>query len=173
LEADEGLRSESREKEIGFRNWRPAKHILPASAGVFVAVLVCAGFASQTHLALVLGSFGSSCVILFGLPFSEFSQPKNFVGGHFFSSLLGLACYHFIGTEWWAMGLAAGLATAVMMMTGTLHPPAGSNPLIIYQLKADWDFLWFPTLAGALLVQTIVIVYNRSLRKLNYPKVWF
>lgn len=70
------------------------------------------------------------------------------------------------------MALAAGVATALMMLTGTLHPPAGSNPLIVYLIGPDWHFLWFPTLAGALVVQAVAVLYHRATSRPAYPRYW-
>ena len=39
-------------------------------------------------LSLLLGSFGASCVLVFGFPDLPFSQPRNLVGGHVLSSLV-------------------------------------------------------------------------------------
>jgi len=48
--------------------------------------------------------------------------------------------------------LAVGTALAVMLVTRTVHPPAGSNPVIIFLTRPDWSFLLFPTLAGIMVL---------------------
>ena len=77
-----------------------------------------------------------------------FSQPRNILGGHFFSSLIGLICQTLFGATWWSVAIAVGTAISVMMLTRTTHPPAGSNPVIIYLTKPAWGFLLFPTVFG-------------------------
>jgi len=148
------------------------KDILVASGGVCLAILCVGWLAARSNTVLVLGSFGSSCVLLFGYPDAAFSQPRNFVAGHFLSSLIGLTFLHVVGPQWWAMALATGVATAAMMATRTLHPPAGSNPLIVYLLHSDWSFLWFPTLAGAAVVQGVAVLYHNYVGKMKYPRRW-
>lgn len=60
-----------------------------------------------------------------------------------------------------------------MMVTKTVHPPAGSNPLIIFLLGASWDYLIFPTLVGAVILVVIGLFYNNLDKNRNYPQYWF
>jgi CBS-domain-containing membrane protein len=59
-----------------------------------------------------------------------------------------------------------------MMVTRTVHPPAGSNPVIILLTQPGWGFLVYPTLSGALIVTAIGLIYNNATRTGNYPKYW-
>jgi len=140
--------------------------------GGFLAIAFVAGLGDFLSIALVLGSFGASCVLIFGYPDVPFSQPRNVVAGHFLSSAIGLACLYAFGPQAWAMGLAVGTAIAVMLLTRTVHPPAGSNPVIVFLMQPSWSFLWYPTLAGALLIVAVALIYNNATRKTNYPKYW-
>ena len=52
---------------------------------------------------LLIGSFGASAVLAFGAIRSPLAQPRNLVGGHFLSALVGVSCYFlFPGTIWLA-----------------------------------------------------------------------
>lgn len=154
----------------------PPRSTLKAAAfawlGGFLAIAAVAGLGNFLSVALVLGSFGASCVLVFGYPDVPFSQPRNIVAGHFFSSAIGLVFLSAFGPQAWAMAAAVGTAIAVMMLTRTVHPPAGSNPVIVFLIQPSWLFLWFPTLAGALLLVAVAIIYNNATRKTNYPKYW-
>lgn len=59
-----------------------------------------------------------------------------------------------------------------MMLTRTVHPPAGSNPVIIFLTLPGWDFLLYPTLTGALMLVVVALTFNNSVRSTNYPKYW-
>ena len=59
-----------------------------------------------------------------------------------------------------------------MMLTRTVHPPAGSNPVIVYLMQPSWNFLMFPTLVGTLVVIAVALVYNNATREARYPKYW-
>jgi len=152
---------------------RPAlKNILLAGLGGFIAIAALALLDRNLAYTLILGSFGASCVLVFGFPAAPFSQPRNVVAGHFLSSLVGLLCLHFLGGEWWSLAHAVGLAISLMMLTRTVHPPAGSNPVIVFLAAPTWEFLIFPTLIGALVIVLVSLVYNNVSHKDNYPQYW-
>jgi CBS-domain-containing membrane protein len=140
--------------------------------GGFLAIATIAGLGDLFSATLVLGSFGASCVLVFGYPDVPFSQPRNVIVGHFLSSVVGLAFLGVFGPYWWAMAMAVATAIAIMMLTRTVHPPAGSNPVIVFLAQPAWSFLWYPTLAGALLLVVIAVVYNNTTRAEKYPKYW-
>jgi CBS-domain-containing membrane protein len=141
--------------------------IAVASLGITVAIACVGSLAAVSNTVLLLGSFGSSSVLLFAYPQSPFSRPRNFVGGHLVSSFVGLLFLHVIGPQWWSMALATGTAFAAMMLTRTIHPPAGSNPLIVYLLSANWSFLWLPTLMGAVALQLLALAHHYALRRVE------
>lgn len=153
------------------------KAILMAGIGGMIAISIAALMSARLDQLLVLGSFGASCVILFAYPDVPFAQPRNVIGGHFLSSLIGLLVVSLLGTPWWALGIAVGLAIVAMMFTRTVHPPAGSNPVIVWLAAShgqfDWQFLWFPTLFGAIIMTIVALVYNNLTREGKYPKYWF
>jgi CBS-domain-containing membrane protein len=140
--------------------------------GGFLAIAAVVLLSEHLAVLLVLGSFGASCVLVFGFPDLPFAQPRNVIAGHFLSSLVGLAFMAAFGPQWWAVAMAVGTAIALMMFTRTVHPPAGSNPVIVFLLQPGWDFLLFPTLVGALVVVAIALVYNNATRASAYPKYW-
>lgn len=152
---------------------RPSsKNILLAGLGGFIAIAVIALLADYAGAILILGSFGASCVIVFGLSDTPLAQPRNVIAGHFLSSLSGLLYLNLFGQHWWALALAVGTAIVVMMLFRVVHPPAGSNPVIVFMTAPGWDFLLFPTLAGACVLVAVAIVYNNFIRKNKYPKYW-
>lgn len=140
--------------------------------GGFLAIAAVALLTNSLSVLLVLGSFGASCVLVFGFPDVPFAQPRNVILGHFLSSLVGLAFMAAFGPQWWAVSMAVGTAIALMMFTRTVHPPAGSNPVIVYLIQPGWDFLLFPTLVGALVVVAVALIYNNVTRTTAYPKYW-
>lgn len=148
------------------------KAVALAWLGGSLAIAVIAALAENLQAALVLGSFGASCVLVFGYPDVPFSQPRNVVGGHVLSTLVGLIFLSLCGPHWWSVALAVGTAIALMMVTRTVHPPAGSNPVIVYLAQPEWSFLLTPTLAGALLLVIVALIYNNATRDSRYPKYW-
>lgn len=143
-----------------------------AGLGGFLAIAAVASLTNFLSVALMLGSFGASCVLVFGYPDVPFSQPRNVVAGHVISSLVGLVFFFAFGPHWWAVSLAVATAIALMMLTRTVHPPAGSNPVIVFLTQPTWGFLLFPTLVGALVLVAVALVYNNATRDARYPKYW-
>ena len=154
----------------------PPKHSLKstviAGIGGFLAIAVIASLAQNLEMTLVLGSFGASCVLVFGYPDAPFSQPRNVIFGHFLASLTGMLFLTLCGPTWWSVALATGTAITLMMLTRTVHPPAGSNPVIVFLAQPGWDFLLLPTLLGAILLVLVALVYNNLHRQEKYPKYW-
>ncbi|WP_418178699.1 HPP family protein [Aliarcobacter lanthieri] len=148
------------------------KEVIFAFIGSFIAISTI-GYLTKTYdNLLIMGSFGASCVLLFGFPKVSFSQPRNVIFGHFISSFVGLFFLHFIGNDYISMALALATAIALMMLTKTVHPPAGSNPLIIFLLGANWDYLVFPTLFGAIILVIVGLFYNNIHKNIVYPTYW-
>jgi CBS-domain-containing membrane protein len=125
--------------------------------GGFIAIATVAGLTNLLSVALVLGSFGATCAGIW-VSRCAFSQPRNVVFGHTISSLVGLGFLSLFGPHWWAVALAVGTAIALMMLTRTVHPPAGSNPVIVFLVQPAWSFLLFPTLIGALVLTAVALL---------------
>ncbi|MHB1529287.1 MAG: HPP family protein [Acidiferrobacteraceae bacterium] len=150
----------------------PPAQIVLAWLGGFLAIAAVAYLADAARTPLLLGSFGASSVLLFGFPESPFSQPRSVIGGHFLSSLTGLVAITLFGSTWWSTGLALATAISIMQITRTVHPPAGSNPVIIMLAHAGWPFLLRPTLFGVLILQATALLYHSFVKGRHYPMYW-
>jgi CBS-domain-containing membrane protein len=152
-------------------------------AGSAIGIGLC-GYLSSTFfeprdLTLLIGSFGASAVLVYGAPKSPFAQPRNVIGGHMISGMMGVACFRWGGeTIWLAAALAASLAVVAMLVTKTVHPPGGATALIaviggekIHQL----DFLYplIPVGLGALILVIVGLLVNNISRNRRYPEYWF
>lgn len=147
--------------------------IIFAFIGSFIAIALIGYFTKTYDNLLIMGSFGASCVLLFGFSKSPFSQPRNVILGHFISSLIGLLFLHFVGNDYISMALALALSISLMIVTRTVHPPAGSNPIIIFLFEASWDYLIFPTLIGSIILVIVSLFYNNLYKNRNYPQYWY
>ncbi|WP_084143330.1 HPP family protein [Methylocapsa acidiphila] len=150
----------------------PLRQVAIAFLGAFIAISVVAFAAAASQLPWVLGSFGASCFILFGFPDSPFAQPRCVIGGHFLASATGLIVLSLFGAHWWSMALAVAASIALMQLTRTAHPPAGSNAAIVMLSTPNWSFLIIPTLLGACALVTVAFVYNNFIVNRAYPKHW-
>ena len=148
------------------------KEIIFIAIGAFLAASVIGFLAYYTKLPIIMGSFGASIFVLFVLPDSPFAQPRNVIIGHFITTLIGLIFYNLVSSDWWSMALALAFAIAAMQLLRVPHPPAGSNPFIVFLLGANWDYLWMPTVIGAILIVVVALIYNNISKDRSYPKYW-
>lgn len=158
------------------RMQRPARKSYLAIAYGFVgsalAIGALAWLTQWAQTPLILGSFGASCVLVFGFPELPFSQPRNVILGHVLSSAIGLAVLSVLGAGILPMALATALAVAMMMVFNSVHPPAGSNPVIIFLTQPAWSFLGLPTAAGAVIIVFIALIFNNLGKDRHYPQFW-
>ena len=150
----------------------PFKELSFISFGSFLAACVIGFLAYYTNEPIIMGSFGASIFVLFVLPDSPFAQPRNIIFGHFITTLVGLIFYHLVSSDWWSMALALAFAIALMQFFRVPHPPAGSNPFIVFLLGANWDYLWMPSLLGSVLLVVVGLLYNNISKDRSYPKYW-
>jgi CBS-domain-containing membrane protein len=150
----------------------PMRKIVRAVTGAAIAIGIIAFAAAASATPLVLGSFGASCVLLFGFPDNPFSQPRNVIGGHFIASFMGLLFLTLLGPTWFAMALALASAVFLMHATRTVHPPAGSNPVIVMLSAPGWHFLVTPTLIGVVALVAAAVVFNNLFEGDAYPRYW-
>ena len=115
----------------------------------------------------IIGSFGATIFLLLVATESEFSQPKNLLGGHLLASLIGLALMEAIGPEIWVLSLGLCLTLVMMQILRVSHPPAASNPVIIFYADPDWSFILVPTALGACMLIAFGHFYQKILRRIN------
>ena len=137
--------------------------------GGFVTIYLLARLSATLGAVLLIAPFGASCVLVFALPHSPLAQPRNVIGGHFISAFVGLAVLTLFSVSPLTYALAVGLAIAAMQLTGTLHPPAGADPIVVLLSGAAWPFLLTPILAGTLAIVTTALIYHRWVSKRSYP----
>lgn len=149
-----------------------ASHVLWSWAGGLAGIAATAYLTHLTGAILLMAPFGATCVLAFGIPDSPLAQPRNIVGGHLLSSLIGLVFLALFGNAWWVMGLAVATAIAAMQWTRTVHPPAGADPLVVLMTAPGWAFLLAPVLAGSLLLVVCAVLFNNLAAARRYPKYW-
>jgi CBS-domain-containing membrane protein len=137
---------------------------------------------TTTDLEMLVGSFGASAVLIYGAIKSPLAQPRNLLGGHILSAVIGVACYQLIGASgasciWLAASLAVATAIAAMHATKTLHPPGGATALIAVigsDRVHDLGFLYalVPVGAGALIMLIVALLVNNIPKSRRYPEFW-
>lgn len=122
----------------------------------------------------LLASLGGSAVFLFGLTRAPAAQPRALLGGHLGGALIGIGCYQAFGDALWVHAAALALAMCFMLVTRTVHPPAGANPLLMIHAHAGWSALWQPVALGVGSLMIVAIVWSRLYPGLSrYPAALF
>jgi CBS-domain-containing membrane protein len=145
------------------------KAALLAGAGGGLVIYLLAQAQAWTSLALLAPAFGASCVLVFVLPDSPLAQPRNVIGGHLVSTAMGLLTFAVLGHSPLSLGVGVGLAIVAMVLTRTLHPPAGGNPIVVILTAAPLSFLFKPMLLGTLAIVLIGGLYHRFVTRRPWP----
>ncbi|MFO7556947.1 MAG: HPP family protein [Desulfobacterales bacterium] len=131
-----------------------------------------------TDSVMIIGSFGASAVLIYGAIRSPLAQPRNFIGGHVISAIIGVTMYKFLNTHMWmAAAIAVATAIAVMHLTKTLHPPGGATALIAVigsQKIHNLGYLYviLPVGLGAIIMLVVALLINNIPNSRRYPEFW-
>lgn len=164
----------------------PPSAIIAAFCAAFVGILLISlpslwpswPFSAKLFL---IGSFGASAALLYGVPHSELAQPRNLMLGQLIAALAGVTAYKLLGSH---TGLAAALAVAsaiaLMQIAKAVHPPAGATALIAVLGPAavhhlGYEFVLTPVLLGAAILLVVALLVNNLSRSesRHYPTTWW
>ncbi|MGO4904353.1 HPP family protein [Flavobacterium sp. W20_MBD1_R3] len=173
------------------RNYRKTKYILYketlvdfqehfwAFLGSFIGIGIIAYLQSQTlpqsDVVFLIGSFGASSVLVYGVIQSPLAQPRNLIGGHLISAIIGVTIYKtFPEILWITAPLAVSLSIVLMQITKTLHPPGGATALIAIagseKIKnLGYWYVLYPVLGGVLILLSVALVFNNISHSRQYP----
>lgn len=152
--------------------------------GSFCGIAII-GFLNSKFLNLndnlfLVGSFGASSVLIYGLVNSPLAQPRNFVGGHLLCAFVGVSINYLVTEPWLAASLAVSLSIVGMQITKTLHPPGGATALIAVigseKIKhLGYLYLLSPILSGVTVLLIIALIVNNASSHRQYPanKHWY
>jgi len=148
---------------------------LGALVGIgLIAFLQDQSLGKSEHIFLI-GSFGASSVLVYGAIQSPLAQPRNLVGGHVVSALIGVAVAMLLpDVIWLTAPLAVAGSIVAMQYTKTLHPPGGATALIAVtgspQIKAlGFWYVLSPVLSGALILLIVALIFNNITPHRKYP----
>lgn len=156
-----------------------AKDIAVAWLGAFIGIGALAWVVTSLPEAklLVIGSFGASAVLIYGSPKAPFAQPRNLIGGHVLSALVGMLTWHYLPDVLIlqeAFSVATGIA--LMQLTRTMHPPGGATALIAVIGGAEVHsmgigFIWI-VFIGVVILLAIALLVNNAFSRGSYPTRW-
>jgi len=124
---------------------------------------------------LIMGSIGSSAVLLFAVPHGPLSQPWPLVGGQTISAFVGVTVANLIPDMFLAAGVAVASAIVIMHYARCLHPPGGATAMFAVlggeSVRAlGWWFVLTPALLNTLVILVIAIAFNAPFHWRRYPR---
>jgi CBS-domain-containing membrane protein len=147
--------------------------------GVGAVAYLNYGWVESTDLVLLIGSLGASAVLIYGAIKSPLAQPRNLLGGHIISALIGVTAFKLLAPNLWlASALAVATSILVMHATKTLHPPGGATTLIAVLGGPKIHHLGFlyavvPVAAGVIIMLLVALIVNNISPSRRYPEFWF
>lgn len=129
----------------------------------------------QQDMVFLIGSFGASCVLVYGVIQSPLAQPRNLIGGHMVSALIGVTVHKLVPEALWVSApLAVSLSIVLMQVTKTLHPPGGATALIAVtgspEIKSlGYMYVLTPVLTGASILLLAALIFNNMTKNRQYP----
>ena len=130
---------------------------------------------SEIENVFLIGSFGASSVLVYGAVNSPLAQPRNLIGGHVLSALVGVTVYKLCPDILWLnASLAVAFSIVVMQITKTMHPPGGATALIAILPSEKIQALgyWYalsPVLSGAIILLIVALIFNNIPKGRKYP----
>ncbi|NUS67991.1 MAG: hypothetical protein HOQ41_06530, partial [Ensifer adhaerens] len=158
----------------------PISHLerLRASLGALLGILLTGLISSYAlgagaSLPLLIAPMGASAVLLFAAPASPLAQPWSIVGGNTVSSLIGVTAALLIPDPVIAAAVAVGLAIAIMLLLGCLHPPSGAVALTAVLggpaiHEAGYWFVLSPVAINSVVILLIALAFNNVTGR-RYP----
>lgn len=148
-----------------------------AFVGIGLIAFIQSKFLTDFENVFLIGSFGASAVLLYGATNSPLSQPRNLIGGHLVSSLIGVTIYKCLpDVIWLTAPLSVATSIVVMQITRTIHPPGGASALIAVigteKIKAlGYWYILSPVLVGALILLVTALIFNNIIANRKQPNV--
>ena len=127
------------------------KEAVMTCVGIFCGIGGLAFLAYITGELWIIAPFGSSAVLIYYATSSPLAKPKNLVFSHIIAAIVAITCVKLMGSTWYCMALAVMVATLLMAITDTVHPPAGATALLCAIEGIDhYSFILMPVATGVL-----------------------
>ncbi|MEW6255518.1 MAG: HPP family protein [Pseudomonadota bacterium] len=139
-------------------------------AALAVGGLEAAAALGETPVSLI--PFVTSIAVVMGMPEADPAQPRALVGGHLVASLVGFAMLSLFGSSSVCAALAVGMSLVAMRLTGTMHPPAGIDPLLIVAEGPSPLFILVPVATGSAILCVFALLWHRLMSDAPWPKRW-
>lgn len=146
--------------------------IVVETAVSLVALGIVAGLTALTREPWLIPPLAASMALVVGGAHFPLSQPRNVIGGHVASAIVGVLVGTMGVNALWAGALAGALALGVMKLTRMSHSPAAATAMIgVAPSIPRWEFVVLIGAAAAILV-AVGLVGNK-INRAKYPHYWW
>ena len=148
---------------------------LGSFVGIGLIALSQSFMISRLENIFLIGSFGASSVLIYGAIQSPLAQPRNLIGGHVVSAVVGVTVFKFFPDILWITApLAVASSIVAMQITKTMHPPGGATALIAITGTAKikelgYFYVLSPVLTGVLILLVTALIFNNLTQYRSYP----
>ena len=136
---------------------------------------------TSLHPPVIVASLGASAILDYNTIKSPLAQPRNAVIGNTLAAICGVAMSklfqlnsNFNNIEWVSGAVGCALASWVMGVTNTIHPPGGATAVLASTeasvIAMGWWFVPVVLLDSVLLV-IVALIFNNIMRQ--YPTFWW
>ncbi|MFT3702535.1 MAG: HPP family protein [Agriterribacter sp.] len=148
---------------------------LGSFVGIGLIAFMQSTYLSEKENIFLIGSFGASSVLIYGAIQSPLAQPRNLIGGHLISAIIGVSVAKLLPDIIWITApLSVSLSIIAMQYTKTLHPPGGATALIAVTGSEKIKSLGFlyvisPVLSGVIILFIVALLFNNMTSQRKYP----
>ncbi|KAL5389004.1 hypothetical protein DPSP01_002707 [Paraphaeosphaeria sporulosa] len=155
--------------------------------GAFCGLAVVAAVFNNTkiiqmhHPPALIASYGASAILEYNAIRSPLGQPRNALLGHTLSAVIGVGITKlfrlrsdFEKIKWIAGAVSCGIASAAMLLTGTVHPPGGASAVLAATSPEITEMGWYFVgliMLGVLLMLIVGLIINNIQRQ--FPIYWW
>ena len=137
-----------------------------------VALAIVAGLTRVTHDPWLIPPLAASMALVVGGAHFPLSQPRNVIGGHVMSAIVGVLVGMVGIDSLWAGALAGGLALGMMKLLRMSHSPAAATAMIaVVPAIPRWEFVVLVGSAAVILV--VVGLVGNKVNGAKYPHYWW
>nr|XP_017217448.1 PREDICTED: (-)-isopiperitenol/(-)-carveol dehydrogenase, mitochondrial-like [Daucus carota subsp. sativus] len=162
-----------------WESWKPEKGAKSPSlsdvvwpcAGAFAAMAALAKIdqvLASKGLFITIAPLGAVCAVLFATPSSPGARKYNMFMAQIGCAAIGVLAFSVFGPGWLARSAGLAAAIAFMILTGAVHPPAASLPILFIDVakmqQLNFWYALFPGAAGCILLCLIqeVVMYLKN-----------
>lgn len=142
--------------------------------GIGLIAFIQSVYLSENDNLFLIGSFGASSVLIYGVIQSPLAQPRNLIGGHIVSAIIGVTVFQLLpNIVWLTASLAVSLSIIAMQYTKLCtHRRCDSFDCSyrFWKIKAlGYLYVIFPVLTGVIILLLIALIINNMTSQRKYP----